>query len=148
MYEYQEKKISKIAKTTAEILSQYVGHYARPEEEPESDPVKIETCMIDAIYRTADLTEMCFENRRPAPEAKTQAIGRFLNIVLNISHIWQCGYYAHEAELIEIVEDELSERRRSAIRDSFRDTWDDEPDPETTYGECQQDLIDMYRRER
>lgn len=144
MYEYQEKKISKIAKATAEILSQYV----RPEEAPETDPDKIEACMIDAIHKTADLAEMCFKDRHPSPEAKTQAIGRFFNIVLNISHIWQCGYYAHEAELIEIVDDELSERRRSAIRDSFRDMWDDDPDPETADGERQQDLIDMYRYER
>lgn len=122
MYEYQEKQISKIAKATAEILSQYV----RPEEAPEADPAKIETCMIDAVD-------------------KTEAIRRFLNIVLNISHVWPCGYYAHEAELIEIVKDELAERRRDAIRDSFRDTWDDDPDPEIVDGERQQD---MYRYER
>lgn len=144
MYEYQEKKISKIAKATAEILSEYV----RPDEAPETDPAKIKTCMIDAIDRTADLTEMCFEDRHPSPEAKTEAIRRFLNIVLNISHIWPCGYYAHEAELIEIVRDELSERRRDKIRNSFYDPWDDDPDPETADGERQQDLIDMYRYER
>ncbi len=144
MYEYQKKKISKIAKATAEILSQYV----RPEEAPETDPAKIESYMIDAIDRTAELTEMCFKNRHPTAEEKTEAIRRFLNIVLNISHIWPYGYYAHEAELIEIVQDELSERRRSAIRDSFRDTWDDDTSPEAIGGERQQDLIDMYRRER
>lgn len=144
MYEYQEKQISKIAKATSEILSQYV----RPEEAPEADPAKIESCMIDAIDKTAELTEMCFENRHPTAGEKTEAIRRFLNIVLNISHIWPCGYYAHEAELIEIVLDELSERRKDKIRNSFYDQWDDDPDPETADGERQQDLIDMYRRER
>lgn len=144
MYEYQEKQISKIAKATSEILSQYV----RPEEAPEADPAKIESCMLDAIDKTAELTEMCFENRHPTAGEKTEAIRRFLNIVLNISHIWPCGYYAHESELIKIVLDELSERRRDKIRGEFYNPWDDDPDPETADGERQQDLIDMYRRER
>lgn len=144
MYEYQEKQISKIAKSTSEILSQYV----RPEEAPETDPAKIETCMIDAIDKTAELTEMCFENRHPTAGEKTEAIRRFLNIVLNISHIWPCGYYAHEAELIEIVQDELSERRRDKIRGEFYDPLDDEPTPDQIAGEIQDDIINMYRRER
>lgn len=144
MHEYQEKKIRKIAKATAEILFQYV----RPEEAPETDPAKIKTCMIDAVDKTAELTEICFEKRQPTAEEKTEAIRRFLNIVLNISHIWPCGYYAHEAELIEIVNNELSERRREAIRDSFRDMWEDDTSPETIDGERQQDMIDAYRSER
>ena len=143
MYEYQEKKISKIAKATAEILSQYVD----PQETPETDPAKIEACMIDAVEKIAELTEMCFEDRHPTAEAKTEAIRRFLSIVLNISHIWPCGYQDHEAELIEIVEDELSERHRDKIRGEFYDPWDDDPDPETADGYRQQDMIDMYRNE-
>lgn len=143
MYEYQEKKISKIAKATAEILSQYVD----PQETPETDPAKIEACMIDAVEKIAELTEICFYDRRPAPEAKTQAIGRFLNIILNISHIWPCAYQDHEAELIEIVEDELSERHRDKIRGQFRDPWEDDASPEAIDGERQQDMIDMYRNE-
>lgn len=144
MYEYQEKQISKIAKATSETLSQYV----RPEEAPEADPAKIESCMIDAIDKTAELTEMCFENRHPTAGEKTEAIRRFLNIVLNISHIWRCGYYDHEAELIEIVQDELSERRRDKIQGEFYDPWDDEPTPDQIAGEIQDDIISMYRRER
>ena len=144
MYECQEHQISKIAKATAEVLAQCVRH----EEAPEIDPTKIETCMINAVDKTAELTEMCFQDRHPTAEQKTEAIRRFLNIVLNISNIWPCGYYAHEAELIEIVKDELSERHRDKIRDSFRDTWNDDTSPESIDGERQQDLIDMYRFER
>lgn len=144
MYEYQEKQISKIAKATSEILSQYVS----PEEAPETDATKIESCMINAVEKIAELTEMCFRDRHPAPEAKTEAIKNFLIVVLDISHIWRIGYQDHEAELIEIVKDELSERRRDAILDSFCDTWDDDPDPEIADGYRQQDMIDMYRRER
>lgn len=144
MYEYQEKQISKIAKATSEILSQYVS----PEETPETDATKIETCMINAVEKIAELTEMCFENRHPTAGEKTEAIRRFLNIVLNISHIWRCGYYDHEAELIEIVEDELSERRRDAIKGEFYDPLDDEPTPDQIVGEIQDDIISMYRRER
>lgn len=143
MYEYQEKKISKIAKLTAEILSQYVS----PEETPETDPAKIEECMINAVDKIAELTEMCFENRYPTAEEKTRAIQRFLSVVLGISHIWRIGYEEHEEELIEIVCDELSERRRDKIRGEFYDPWDDDPDPETVDGYRQQDLIDAYRSE-
>lgn len=142
MYEYQEKQISKIAKATAETLTQWVS----AEEAPETDPAKIEACMINAVEKIADLTEKCFQDRHQTAEAKTEAIKNFLTVVLDISHIWRIGYEDHEAELIDIIEDELSERRRDKIRDSFYDPWDD--DPETADGERQQDLIDMYRYER
>lgn len=46
MYEYQEKQISKIAKATSEILSQYV----RPEEAPETADGERQQDMID-LYR-------------------------------------------------------------------------------------------------
>ena len=144
MYECQEKQISKIAKATAETLA----HWVSPEEAPETNPAKIEACMIEAVDKIADLTEMCFRDRHPSPEAKTEAIRGLLRTLLDYYHIYPCGYHACEAELIEIVKDELSERRREAIRGSFCDTWDDDPDPETADGYRQQDLIDMYRRER
>lgn len=144
MYEYQEKQISKIAKATADILSKYVS----PEENPETDPQKIETCMINAVENIAELMEICFESRHPTAEKKTKAIKDFLMVILSASHIWRCGYQEHESELIEIVRDELSERRRDKIRGEFYDPWDDDPDPETADGERQQDLIDMYRYER
>lgn len=144
MYEYQKKKIAEIAKSTAEYLGQWVSI----EEAPETDPAKIEACMINAVENIAELTEMCFENRHPTAEEKTKAIKNFLSVVLNISHIWRCGYQDHEAELIDIIKDELSERRRDKIRGEFFDPWDDDPDPETADGERQQDLIDAYRRER
>lgn len=143
MYEYQEKKISKIAKATAEILSQYVD----PQETPETDPAKIEACMIDAVEKIAELTEMCFQDHHPTAEQKAEAIKNFLIVVLDISHIWRIGYEDHEAELIEIVLDELAERRRDKIRGEFYDPWDDDPDPETADGYRQQDMIDMYRNE-
>lgn len=143
MYEYQEKKIAEIAKSTAEFLFQW----ASIEEAPETDPAKIEACMINAVEKIAELTEMCFENRHPTAEEKTEAIKNFLIVILDISHIWRIGYEDHEQELIDIIKDELSERRRDKIRDSFCDPWDDDPDPETADGERQQDLIDAYRSE-
>lgn len=97
MYEYQEKKIAEIAKSTAEILSQWVSI----EEAPETDPAKIEACMINAVEKIAELTEMCFEKRHPTAEEKTEAIKNFLIVVLDISHIWRIGYEYHEQELIE-----------------------------------------------
>lgn len=144
MYEYQEKKISKIAKATAEILGQWVSI----EEAPETDPAKIEACMINAVEKIAELTNMCFQDRHPTAEQKTEAIKNFLIVVLDISHIWRIGYEDHEAELIDIIKDELDERRRNTIRDSFRDTWDDDTSPEAIDGQRQQDLIDSYRFER
>lgn len=144
MYEYQEKQISKIAKATAETLAQW----GSAEEVPETDPAKIEACMINAVEKIAEFAEMCFEKRHPTAEAKTEAIKSFLIVVLDISHIWRIGYEDHKAELIEIIKDELAERRRDKIRDSFRDTWDDDPDPETADGYRQQDVIDLYRYER
>lgn len=144
MYEYQKKKISKIAKATAQILSQRVD----PQEAPETNPTKIEVCMISAVENMGELISICFEKRHPTAEEKTKAIKGFLTAILSMSHIWRCGYQDHEAELIEIIQDELSERRRHKIRDEFYDPWDDEPTPDQIAGEIQDDIISMYRRER
>jgi hypothetical protein len=144
MYEYQKKQISKIAKLTAEYLSQHVD----PQENPETDPTKIEACMISAVKNMAELFKISFGKRQPTTEEKTKAIKGFLTALLSMSHVWRCGYQDHEAELIEIVNDELSERRREAIRDSFRDIWEDDTSPETIDGERQQNLINAYRSER
>lgn len=144
MYEYQEKQISKIAKLTAEYLSQHVD----PQDTPETDPAKIEACMISAVNNMTELLEISFGKRQPTAEEKTKAIRGFLTALLSMSHIWRCGYQDHEAELIEIVQDELSERRRDAIKGEFCDPWNDEPTPDQIAGEIQDDIIDMYRRER
>lgn len=144
MYEYQEKKISKIAKATAKILSQRFSNYL---DAPELDTAKIEHAIITSIDITAEALEPIYNERHMKRDELNSMIERLMSVCMLKSNVWEIGWQDYQNELTEIVKEELSERRRSAIRDSFRDIWDDDTTPESIDGELQQDLIDMYRNE-
>ena len=144
MYEYQEKQISKIAEAVSRNLSRFNDYI----DAPETDPSKIEHAIRTALEITAEAVEPFFNARHMSKTEEYSTIQRVIVACLIRFNVWETGFQDYYTELIEIVKDELAERRRDAIRDSFCDTWNDDPDPETADGYRQQDLIDMYRRER